>query len=96
MKRRLLEQRSEGSEHRQSGRAVLLVDAASSSETVNRMNDLRETLLRVSMAESRYQMIQTELRHLLLRSARVRRPEAIKRYEARIARLEAEAVLLFH
>ena len=92
MKRRLLEQITEGSEHRQSGR----VDAASSGETVNRMNDLRETLLRISMAESRYQMIQTELRHLLLRSARVRQPEAIKRYEARIARLEAEAALLFN
>jgi len=72
------------------------VDAASSSETVNRMNDLRETLLRISMAESRYQIIQTELRHLLLRSARARQPQAIKRYEARIARLEAEAVSLFH
>ena len=74
----------------------MLVDAASGGETVNRMNDLRETLLRISMAESRYQMIQTELRHLLLRSARTRQPEAIERYEARIARLEAEAVSLFH
>ena len=74
----------------------MLVDAASGGETVNRMNDHRETLLRISMAESRYQMIQTELRHLLLRSARARQPQAIKRYEARIARLEAEAVSLFH
>jgi len=47
-------------------------------------------------AESRYQMIQTELRHLRLRSARARQPEAIKRYEARIALLEAEAASLFH
>ena len=70
--------------------------SASSGATVNRMNDLCETLMRISVAESRYQMIQTELRQLRLRSARASQPEAIKRYEARIALLKAEAASLIH
>ena len=60
------------------------------------MNDLCETLMRISVAESRYQMIQTELRQLRQRSARASQPEAIKRYEARIALLKAEAASLIH